>query len=140
MARSTYPILVVDDDADLLQALRDVLRDEGYVVVCVENGHQAMGVLHAGARPCVILLDIRMPGMDGLAFRREQLRDEAIAKIPVVFFTADPSEEEEARRLGVEFYLPKPIDLLKLLEVIAHYCDDPDHLERPVLQRTSAGL
>jgi two-component system, chemotaxis family, chemotaxis protein CheY len=140
MARTTFPILVVDDDADLLQALREILRDEGYVVACVENGRQAMDVLRAGARPCVILLDIRMPAMDGLAFRREQLEDQTIAKIPVVFFTADPSEEDEARRLGVEFYLKKPVDLLQLLEVVAHHCDDPDRLDRPALRRSSAGL
>jgi len=131
MARTRSPILVVDDDADLRDALQEILRDEGYLVAEVSNGAQALAVLRSGAQPCVILLDIRMPDMDGLAFRREQLRDPAIAKIPAIFFTADPSEVEEARRLGVDFYVSKPVNLLQLLEAVAHHCDDPDRLEEP---------
>lgn len=138
MARSRFPILVVDDDADLRDALQQILRDEGYLVASVGSGHQALQVLRSGARPCVILLDIRMPGMDGLDFRREQLRDPALERIPVVFFSADSSEEKEARSLGVNFYLKKPVDLLQILEVVSHHCDDPDRLDEPSLSRASA--
>jgi CheY-like chemotaxis protein len=129
MARTNFPILVVDDDADLRHALQEILRDEGYLVASVDNGFQALEVIKAGARPCVILLDIRMPRMDGLSFRRAQLRDPEIAGIPVVLFTADSSGREEAVNLGIEFLLKKPVDLLQLLEVVAHYCDDPDRVE-----------
>ena len=132
MGRSTFPILVVDDDADLRHALQDILRDEGYLVACVDNGRQALDVLQAGARPCVILLDIKMPQMDGLTFRREQMQDPSIADIPVVFFTADSSGKGEAEGLGVTFFLKKPVDLLQLLEMVAHHCDDPDRIEEPV--------
>lgn len=137
MSRSPFPVLVVDDDADLREALQGILRDEGYVVATVATAEQALEVLRAGAEPCVILLDIKMPGMDGLGFRREQLADPAISRTPVVFFTADPTEEEEARKLGVQFYLKKPVDLMQLLEVIAHYCDDPDRLESPARPRAA---
>jgi CheY-like chemotaxis protein len=131
MARSAFPILVVDDDADLRHALQEILRDEGYLVACVDNGFQALEVIKKGARPCVILLDIRMREMDGVSFRRAQLRDPEIADIPVVLFTADSSGKEEAAELGIEFLLRKPVDLLQLLEVVAHHCDDPDRVEAP---------
>ncbi|MFN2387440.1 MAG: response regulator [Thermoanaerobaculia bacterium] len=131
MGRSTFPILVVDDDADLRHALQEILRDEGYIVASVDNGFQALEVIKAGARPCVILLDIRMPQMDGLSFRRAQLQDPELVDIPVVLFTADSSGKEEAAKLGIQFLLKKPVDLLQLLEVVAHYCDDPDRVEEP---------
>jgi CheY-like chemotaxis protein len=131
MAQTTFPILVVDDDADLRHALQEILRDEGYLVASVDTGFQALEVIKTGARPCVVLLDIRMPEMDGLAFRRTQLRDPEIADVPVVLFTADSSGKEEAAELGIKFVLKKPVDLYQLLEVVAHYCDDPDRVDVP---------
>jgi CheY-like chemotaxis protein len=131
MGRTSFPILVVDDDADLRHALQEILRDEGYLVASVDNGFQALEVMKAGARPCVVLLDIRMPQMDGVSFRRAQLQDPAIADIPVVLFTADSAGKREAADLGIEYVLRKPVDLYQLLEVVAHYCDDPDRVAEP---------
>ena len=131
MPTSPQPILVVDDDADLRDALQSVLEDEGYLVATVEHGEQALAVLRAGAKPCVVLLDERMPVLNGLEFRRRQLLDPEIADIPVVLFTGEKAHEEEARGLGIEYFLVKPVDLLRLLEVVAHFCTDPDRLECP---------
>ena len=118
-------VLVVDDDDALRGALRDALSEEGFRVGCVENGRQAIDVLKAGARPSVILLDLHTPEMDGLEFRRRQATDPSIAGIPVIVLTADLEKESEARRLGVSFYLKKPVPFPQLVEVVAHFAGRP---------------
>src|SRR6476619_7846857 len=81
-------ILVVDDDSDIRDSLREVLEDEGYTVACVGNGREALEYLHRAPRPRVILRDLMMPVMDGWQFRREQKQDADIANIPLVVITA----------------------------------------------------
>jgi two-component system chemotaxis response regulator CheY len=120
-------VLVVDDDGDLLEVLGEVIEEEGYRAVTARNGEQALALLRDGERPCVILLDLKMPGMGGEEFRRLQLADERFAGIPVVGFTG--LSDGETRRLALASYLRKPVKLHHLLETIAHYCSDPDHLE-----------
>jgi CheY-like chemotaxis protein len=85
---SAEVVLVVDDDRDIRETLREVLTDAGYEVVAAENGRAALEQLRAGCRPALILLDLMMPVMDGLAFRAEQLADAALETIPVVLITA----------------------------------------------------
>lgn len=132
-------VLVVDDDGDLLEVLREVLEEEGYRSITARNGQHALELLRAGEKPCLILLDLKMPGMDGEEFRRLQLADSRLADIPVVGFTGLSNGEAEARRLALASYLRKPVKLHQLLEAIAHYCSDPDHLERSAQTRSAAG-
>jgi CheY-like chemotaxis protein len=84
-------VLVVDDDADLREALRDFLRDEGYAVTLASNGQEALGLLPTLKRPCGIVLDIAMPGMNGTEFYRAMSALPAFADIPVVVLTTDSS-------------------------------------------------
>lgn len=121
-------VLVVDDDGDLLQVLGEVIEGEGYRAVTARSGEHALDLLHAGETPCVILLDLKMPGMGGEEFRRRQLADPRFSGIPVVGFTGLANAETEARRLALASYLRKPVKLHHLLEAIAHYCSDPDHI------------
>jgi len=130
-------VLVVDDDGELLDVLRDVIEEEGYRAVTAPNGERAFELLRAGERPCLILLDLKMPGMGGAEFRRLQLADSRLAGIPVVGFTGVSDGEREARRLALTALLRKPVKLHRLLETIAHYCSEPDHLDG-ASQRTSA--
>jgi CheY-like chemotaxis protein len=81
-------ILVVEDDIDLRATLCDALDLEGYVTICAENGEAALRHLASGARPCVILLDLMMPVMDGWTFRQEMLKDPSLASIPVIVMSA----------------------------------------------------
>ena len=120
-------VLVVDDNGELLEVIREAIEEEGYLVVTARDGEDALDLLRAGATPCVILLDLRMPGMGGEEFRRRQLADPRLAGIPVVGFTG--VSDVEARRLALASYLRKPVKLHHLLETIAHYCSDPDHVE-----------
>ena len=123
-------VLVVDDDDDLLDAVRVVIEDEGFFVLTARNGEDAFDVLGKSPElPCLILLDMRMPGMDGREFRRRQLADPRIAGIPVVGFSGTSDGEGEARLLALSSYLRKPVHLHHLLETVEHYCSDPDHID-----------
>lgn len=122
-------VLVVDDDGELLEVLQEVIEEEGYRALTAHSGEEALTLLHEGEKPCVILLDLKMPGMGGEEFRRLQLADPRLADVPVVGFTGLADGEANARRLALAAYLQKPVKLHHLLETIAHYCSDPDHLE-----------
>jgi CheY-like chemotaxis protein len=122
-------VLVVDDDGDFLDAVRSVIEEEGFRVLTAKDGKEAFDVLGDHETPCLILLDLRMPGMDGPEFRRRQLADPRIAGIPVVGFTGLSNGDGEARLLALSSYLRKPVHLHQLLETVAHYCSDPDHLD-----------
>jgi CheY-like chemotaxis protein len=71
-------VLIVDDDLDILGALADLLESEGYHVTTVTDGQAALSYLRRGLRPCVILLDLMMPGMNGWDFRAEQFHPELL--------------------------------------------------------------
>jgi len=114
-------ILVVDDDPDIRESLREVLEDEGYSVNCVGNGREALDYLKTASspRPCVILLDLMMPVMDGWQFRREQKQDPAIADIPLVVITATGKRPV---LIDAAELVMKPLDLNRLFEAIERYC------------------
>lgn len=84
-------VLVVDDDVDFRESLRDVLRDEGYAVTLAANGQEALALLPGLKRPCGIILDIEMPVMNGHQFFRAMSAWPAVADIPVMILTCDPS-------------------------------------------------
>ncbi|HVM98241.1 MAG TPA: response regulator [Candidatus Acidoferrales bacterium] len=116
------PILVVDDDDAIREALALVLELRGYPAVAVANGAQALKVLDEGLRPCLIVLDLMMPEMDGIEFRQRQCENPEIADIPVVMLSAAESVEHYANLLRAEVYLRKPLfEFDKLFEVVAHY-------------------
>jgi CheY-like chemotaxis protein len=113
-------ILVVDDDADIRDSLREVLEDEGYDVDCVANGREALDFLKAASpRPCVILLDLMMPVMDGWQFRREQKASPEISDIPLIVITATGNRPVliDAAELVL-----KPLELARLFEAVERYC------------------
>lgn len=110
-------IMVVDDDPALREALREILRQEGYEVRALPNGQAALDHLRSGARPDLILLDLMMPVLDGWQFRSKQVLDPRLAEIPVVVMSAASLEIAPS---GVEL-LPKPMSAEDLLEVASRY-------------------
>ena len=83
-----HTILVVDDDADIRDSVAEVLEDAGYRVQQAANGREALDYLQASAYPCIILLDLMMPVMDGPQFRAAQQSKPTLAGIPVVVISA----------------------------------------------------
>jgi CheY-like chemotaxis protein len=116
--KSTDSILIVEDDADVADAMSCILADEGFKTMQVANGEEALAVLASGARPDVILLDLMMPVMDGVEFRRRQARDPRISSIPVVIISADRKVAETAREMGVAGFLRKPVTPSQVLAEI----------------------
>ena len=116
-------VLIVDDDRDIRGTLSHVLEDEGYETSAVPNGREALRVLRDGLRPCVILLDLTMPGMDGWDFRADQLRDRALSAIPIVVITAAGFRAETIQsQLGATGFVRKPLPLDDVLAAIEQAC------------------
>jgi CheY-like chemotaxis protein len=116
-------VLVVDDDRDIRDVLSDALEAEGYRVTTAGDGQEALDWLRSGAgRPCVILLDLMMPRMDGIQLRTELLNDPALAPIPVVVLSADPSAIVAAKSLSFAGSLRKPVPLEALLAAVHAHC------------------
>jgi CheY-like chemotaxis protein len=118
-------VLVVDDDRDIRDSLIEALEDHGYSALGAGNGVEAIDVLRAQAQPpCVILLDLMMPVMDGREFREEQLKHPTWAGIPVIVVSAYGDVEAQARELAVDF-LRKPLATRPLLAAIERRCGAP---------------
>lgn len=117
-------VMVIDDDPDIRDIVRELLDEEEYQVLDAQNGAEALRVLRASpVRPSVILLDWMMPVMNGEEFCRERLLDPGLAAIPVVVLTASRLTELELPALGVDALVPKPVRLEALLGLVARYCD-----------------
>lgn len=113
------PVMIVEDDADVRDALAEILEDNGYSVVSAANGLQALAALQQGPCPSLILLDLMMPEMDGFEFRAAQQRSKLHAAIPVVVISAVRDAVPKASKLEAAAALRKPIRLEALLEVVA---------------------
>lgn len=109
-------ILIVDDVNENLHALLNVLRDE-YAILAATNGEKALELANRVPGPDLVLLDIKMPGMDGYEVLRRLKTDTATADIPVIFVTAlsESADEATGLKLGAADYIAKPInpELLK---------------------------
>lgn len=114
-------VLVVDDDRDIRETLQELLEQEGYEVETAKNGVEALKFARR-ERPAVILLDLFMPIMDGLEFRRVQVEDAELADIPVVVVSAAAGMEARISELGVAGYLEKPLRIEQLFETVMRYC------------------
>lgn len=115
-------VLVVEDDEAIAEALVSLLEDAGHHTCHVPDGRRALDELRNGEETCVILLDMTMPVMNGWLFREEQVKDDALARIPVIVFTADALAEETARAIGAAGWLRKPVDPGRLLKVVGQHC------------------
>lgn len=115
------PIMLVDDDPDVLEVMAMLLESAGFVVHTVEDGWRALHHLKHGARPSLILLDMMMPVMNGWGFREEQLRHPDLAEIPVVVLTGDGRAEQKAREIEADGYLKKPVELEDLVSTVQEY-------------------
>jgi CheY-like chemotaxis protein len=116
-------VLIVEDDRDIREALAEVLEDGNYRPIHAADGAAALQTLRAAPRaPCVILLDVMMPVMDGRQFRAVQQEDPALSGIPVVVLSAHAEGTSAAAQMKASAFLQKPIDLRMLLETVERFC------------------
>jgi CheY-like chemotaxis protein len=115
-------VLVVDDDRDIRDSLVELLVDHGYRALGASNGREALELLRSGGdQPCLILLDLMMPVMDGREFREEQLKNPAWTAIPVIVISAYNDVADQARALAVD-HLRKPLAMRPLMDAVRRYC------------------
>ncbi len=113
--RQTIRILVVDDIADNLFLLQEILTEEGYEVDLAENGKLALAKIEASP-PDLVLLDTMMPGMDGYEVTRRIRRNEKLPFIPILLITAsDSANIPKGLDLGANDFIRKPIDYDELM-------------------------
>ncbi len=114
---STPLVLVVDDDPDILDAICDILEAEGYRVARARHGLEALERVEA-ERPAVILLDLMMPVMDGVAFAQALRNGPSPDPPPILVISAD-GNPQRAASVGAQGYLAKPFDIDALLAHVA---------------------
>jgi two-component system cell cycle response regulator DivK len=121
MPKQTIVLCIEDNPANMILVGR-VVEAEGHTLIRAEDGQKALNIL-ATTIPDIILLDINLPGIDGLELARRFKADERLALIPLIATTAQVlvGDRERCLEAGCNDYLPKPLDIRKLREVIRQY-------------------
>ena len=122
MTKKTARVLVVDDDEALLGALGGLLESEGYEVETARDGKEAMEKLATMPAPGVILLDLKMPVMDGWQFLAARSAQSIAPRVPVVLLSGLAFIPNAP---GVADFLTKPIDPARLLTCVRRFCGEP---------------
>ncbi|HEX2442676.1 MAG TPA: response regulator [Vicinamibacterales bacterium] len=115
------PVLVVEDDADMRGLLVATLTSAGFRVVTAENGLEALEQLRR-QRPCVVVLDLAMPFLDGAGFVHAAQADPEFPPVPIVCVSGMPGARAVAKQLGVADCLTKPFASDALIEAILRNC------------------
>jgi CheY-like chemotaxis protein len=121
-------VLVLEDDRDVAQTIGELIEDQGYHAICVDNGREALAVLEH-ERPCLMLIDVFMPVMNGIEFLRVVRARPSLADIPRVIMTAANDQ-----MIGVKedvSVLYKPVDFDALKRLLEKYCQPAPKTQRP---------
>ena len=121
-------VLIVEDDNDVREMMTTFLALEGHEALCAKNGEEALMRMRE-RRPCVVLLDLHMPVMDGFQFRQRQLAEPSLATVPVVCVTAVFDVGSVATNLGLPC-MGKPVDLRELATCIEVICGTSRRADR----------
>lgn len=121
---SCQMILVVESNADIREAIQEVLESEGYPVTTSPHAEDALRYLRSAHPPCLVLLDMLSQNVNGVEFLKARQENDVLIQIPVAVMssTAYPNEPQEVARQGGSQYLRKPFDLDKLLETVHRFC------------------
>ena len=114
MEQDEHRVLVVEDDSALREIYAGALRGFGHEVRTASDGSAALDALSNGWQPCVVFLDLRMPGMDGWEFSRRLRADDRYHDVKVVVVAAHFRIDQEAADIGADGWLQKPFDLTRL--------------------------
>ncbi len=118
VAKGPGPVLVVDDDAEARDSLQLFLEGRGYRVICAVDGAEALLVVRSAVSLAVIILDLRMSGMDGRTFLSESANDRKTSAVPVIVMSADEDRHELQGRAGVVAVVGKPCDVRQLERIV----------------------
>lgn len=117
------PILVIDDDETILSTVELLLEDEGYSVLLASNGQEALAYIEQQS-PALILLDMKMPVMDGWGFAAAY-RELPGPHAPIIVVTAAHDSRKRAEEIAADNYIAKPFDLHRLLDLVRLYIPQP---------------
>ncbi len=123
-----HTVLVLEDDRDVAETIRELIEDQGYRAICVDNGREALAVLEH-ERPCLMLVDVFMPVMNGIEFLRVVKARASLADIPRVIMTA-----ANDHMIGVKedvSVLYKPVDFDALRRMLEKYCQPTVKTQHP---------
>ena len=116
-------VLVVEDNEKNMKLFRDVLQATGYTTLEASTGEEAieLAILHT---PALVLMDVQLPGIDGVEALARLRHDERTASIPVLALTAQAMHGDRERLVeaGFDGYLSKPVDVIELLRTVSEYC------------------
>jgi CheY-like chemotaxis protein len=117
-------ILIVEDNEKNMKLVRDVLTARGYRTLEATSGEEAIEIA-ASAAPTLVLMDVRLPGIDGVETLGRLRRDASTASIPVLALTAQAMHGDRERFLSAGFdgYVAKPVDIVALLRTVEQQCD-----------------
>jgi CheY-like chemotaxis protein len=113
-----HTVLVVEDEQELREMMRDALEQNGYTVVTAEHGQEALAKLAQIDRLCLVILDLLMPVMDGWDFVARFREDPDLALVPVLVHTSAPDRAPA----GVTRVVEKPLMFDRLLSIVREYC------------------
>jgi DNA-binding response OmpR family regulator len=110
-------ILIVDDEPDIRESLEEFFQDEGFAVTTAGDGAAALRCLDREELPCVVILDLLMPVLDGNELYKKMQADPRLCQVPVIISTSDPGRAPS----GV-LTMKKPVNLTRLLAAVRQHC------------------
>jgi CheY-like chemotaxis protein len=115
----SHPVLIIEDEECIRENFQLLLELEGYSVLTAGNGKEGLDQLRKTTSPCLILLDLMMPVMNGQEFLKAKAAEESLASIPVCVLSGAGTQPELP---GIVAFLSKPVDFSRLLDLIRDYC------------------
>ena len=122
-----HSVLVVDDSDDIRDALVMALTKTGFAVVAAGSGYEALDTFQTGFRPCVVLLDVCMPQMDGWEFMQRQRSDWRLCTVPTIVMTGVASHDPRCLEMPIVRFLQKPYSGEQVLAAVSAELARPAH-------------
>jgi len=116
------PVLLIDDHDDVREGLRMLLEADGWIVETARDGREALNKIVGGFRPCIILLELMSPVMNGLEFRQELRSHAQPLPIPMLAYSGLKNVQAAARRQAANRSAPLPVEIDRLIAAVRHSC------------------
>jgi CheY-like chemotaxis protein len=122
MTRRAAPVLVIDDQEDVREGLRMILETEGWTVETACDGREALNKIAGGLSPCIVLLDLMSPVMNGIEFRRELASHPHLLPIPLLAYSGLKNVREKACQLAANQAVQLPAEIDRLIAAVRQSC------------------